>query len=966
MEVSSTATLVDANGDPVAMQDVAIDAHLHELLAEVAVAQTYRNTRPEPIEVVYTFPLPQDAVLLGLEVQLGDLRLCGQVVKKSEAEEGYEAAIEAGDTAVLLEQATPGIYTVNLGNLLPGETAVIRFTYGLMLRWRGKGTEFRIPTTIAPRHGNPEGSGLMPHQQPEHDGLVELTYSLRVAVSGLLARGKIHCLTHATKESWNDQSVLIEFDDGQATLDRDFVLTLLSEAELPAVATYVEDDGGYVGWLGFRVQPDWVVPDQLADPVPVCQPRSVKILIDCSASMVGVGITQAQEAALHIVTNLNEQDAFNLFKFGKDVSALFDSQRPLTDISGYAAEHFIRDLSTANLGGPDLGRAFDYVVEHPSGETSPAAEEIVLITTGAISDTSKVVQKAIAAGRRVLVVGVGSAPAEPFLRELAEATGGACALVTPGDSAKRVIQWQLPEFSAPRVGIQSIIWPQPAISTTPLGSGPVHFAGDTVNHFGWFLDRPEGDIAVQLVDLNSCVEQISIAAWRPWPLSDTGISEHSQDSATTLARMAVWELLKFERDPERGAELAIKYQLVSPWTSYLVMHERDGFDRADGAPVLRRVPHMHVAGGKGLGLAQKRLKIKLEEEQGETEGISPESGVPPWEKEPLKGTAYLDPLAPMKLDVRDEKVKGEAEDISLDSVRQPASAPGKARAVEPVTVVRRAEETPPSRDAGANGATDERHKGPGSRLVKTASGLALSVLVGVLLIRLYPHVTAPPSDRTGQPDRSATGIDTGAIYSESELAERSAELEDEVVTEAAYEAYLRKKYADSGEDPSFRTNAASSEKAESLSWMDRVDWEREYQEIVADLSAAGTDGRALRTFDALMRVKPEFRPESVAIFEVLKKRQATRRDQLQRLPFPVIPAQPADPALPDDEREYEAIVSLWKEGDGEALLRFERLMNKDPGFQPEPVRIFEQLRGLSAERQATPGNGGTGTESLIE
>ena len=58
-----------------------------------------------------------------------------------------------GDAAIRLELLEPGLYAMNLGNLLPGEGATIKFRYGQLLRWNGDAVRFHIPTTIAPRYG---------------------------------------------------------------------------------------------------------------------------------------------------------------------------------------------------------------------------------------------------------------------------------------------------------------------------------------------------------------------------------------------------------------------------------------------------------------------------------------------------------------------------------------------------------------------------------------------------------------------------------------------------------------------------------------------------------------------------------------------------------------------------------------------------------------------------------------------
>ncbi|MBR4736192.1 MAG: VWA domain-containing protein, partial [Rhodocyclaceae bacterium] len=102
------SALIGRAGERIALCDVAVSAVLQDLLAEVTVSQTYRNDEATNIEAVYTFPLPLDAVLLDLTVEIGARHLKGTVVEKRQAEERYEDALQAGDAAVMLEEAEPG------------------------------------------------------------------------------------------------------------------------------------------------------------------------------------------------------------------------------------------------------------------------------------------------------------------------------------------------------------------------------------------------------------------------------------------------------------------------------------------------------------------------------------------------------------------------------------------------------------------------------------------------------------------------------------------------------------------------------------------------------------------------------------------------------------------------------------------------------------------------------------------
>lgn len=188
------SALTGLGGERVALCDVSVTAVLQDLLAEVTVSQTYRNDERMNIEAVYTFPLPLDAVLLELEVEIGARVLKGVVVEKKAAEEKYEDAVEAGDAAVMLEAIEPGLFTMNVGNLLPQETANITFRYAILYRWAGDRLRFFLPTTIAPRFGE---SPHLPHQAPEASLTVENQFSLRVEVRGALRDAQFVCPSHA-------------------------------------------------------------------------------------------------------------------------------------------------------------------------------------------------------------------------------------------------------------------------------------------------------------------------------------------------------------------------------------------------------------------------------------------------------------------------------------------------------------------------------------------------------------------------------------------------------------------------------------------------------------------------------------------------------------------------------------------------------------------------------------------------
>ena len=72
------------------LKRVQASGRLDGVLFELTMRQTYRNTGARPLEVIYTFPLPHGAVLLGFAAELAGKRKQGVIVAKPESERRYE------------------------------------------------------------------------------------------------------------------------------------------------------------------------------------------------------------------------------------------------------------------------------------------------------------------------------------------------------------------------------------------------------------------------------------------------------------------------------------------------------------------------------------------------------------------------------------------------------------------------------------------------------------------------------------------------------------------------------------------------------------------------------------------------------------------------------------------------------------------------------------------------------------
>src|SRR5947199_2683651 len=167
--------VVDAAGKPKAvcpLKHTSARAEISGFLSRVVVTQEFENPFAEKIEAVYAFPLPQNAAVDDMTMIVGDRTVRGKILRREEAEAVYEAAKTRGQTASLLNQERPNVFTQSVANILPGEQIKITISYVETLKYEDGSYEFVFPMVVGPRYvpGSPtfapvsaKGNGFAPN-----------------------------------------------------------------------------------------------------------------------------------------------------------------------------------------------------------------------------------------------------------------------------------------------------------------------------------------------------------------------------------------------------------------------------------------------------------------------------------------------------------------------------------------------------------------------------------------------------------------------------------------------------------------------------------------------------------------------------------------------------------------------------------------------------------------------------------
>jgi len=544
--------------------------------------QTYRNDSAEEIEITYTFPLPSDAVLTQLRVEINGKTLNAKVLPKKTAERDYEAAIESGDTPVMVHAAKHGLYNANIGNILPGEQLVVELHVAQALQQVDGTFRIRIPTVISSNYGDPElDGGLEPHETPVNHVLTEHPFVVEMRITGTLAKGTMNSPSHNINAYSEGPQRIIRLTD-KAFLDRDFILLINPDERARASALVTPHDKRHMGMVSFT--PEFTSNENRA--------LNLKVLVDCSGSMGGERIEQAKAALTELMLHLNADDRLSLTVFGSEAHHLISTLTPCTDQMIRRTLQSIHGID-ADLGGTEMHDALDktYAIE---GMAKPQVGcDVLLITDGDIWNIDAVVASAIASDHRIFAMGVGSAPGESLLTNLASQTGGMCDLLSQREDMTSAVIRLFKRMRQGQAIDVDINWGSKPLwqSKLPKLVAP----GETIHVFCELKKQPTATPTVN---------------WQAGTSSQTETLD-AIASCDAVAPLAASQRIKGTTSVKKRESLALEFQLISDTTNLLLVYERAEDKKASGDPVLKKVRQMLPKGWGGVSYEDVSASISI-------------------------------------------------------------------------------------------------------------------------------------------------------------------------------------------------------------------------------------------------------------------------------------------------------------------------------------------------------------------
>ncbi|KAF7343881.1 hypothetical protein MSAN_01969400 [Mycena sanguinolenta] len=371
-------------------------------------------TRHSPSKPSIPSPIPARAAVSSFTMIKQDgTRIVGSVLEKFEAKQTYDDAVSKGHQASLMEQQTPDVFRVAVGNIPSHEQVQIELVYSTELAEdeESDSVRFHLPVHIGARYGEAPADFV----PPPSSSSPFLTIS--TSVEALAPISNIGSPSHTVRTELGPDPALPNFKDlpsshyaritlsSDTALDKDFVLTFKSAGlDSPRCVAELHPTNDTTA-LALSLVPRFTLPDLAR--------QEFILVVDRSGSMAGERIAAARKALIVLLSALPHKDTlFQIVSFGHRATSLWPAGSRAYNEATLAEAMRHVDGMHADYGGTEIGDA----LRHTFAKRARDRPTSVLVLTdgdawdleGVLGSVSHAVEDAPeGAPLRVSVLGIG-------------------------------------------------------------------------------------------------------------------------------------------------------------------------------------------------------------------------------------------------------------------------------------------------------------------------------------------------------------------------------------------------------------------------------------------------------------------------------------------------------------------------------------------------------------------------------
>ncbi|MCW5944114.1 MAG: VWA domain-containing protein [Fimbriimonadaceae bacterium] len=432
MEEPGQLTVPLAGRPPIVcpLEGTQVVANVEGFGARVTVRQTFHNPTREAIEAIYTFPLPEDAAVDQMRLRVGERVVEGAIRLRDEARALYEAARNAGQTAALLDQERPNVFTQSVANIGPGARVEVEIGYVQVLKYEDARFEFVYPMVVGPRNvsqATDPGKIAPPTLRPgvRSGATIDLTLNVDAGAAIQDARAVLH---DVDVSRGGKSRMVVRLKKKDEIPNRDFVFRYrvatdqVQSAFLPQWD--VERKAGHFALV--LLPPTDPAPAMVAN-------RELWFVMDQSGSQQGFPIEKSKELTLGLVAKMRSDDTFNVMAFNTQATTLWPEPRHATEENVAEAQRFVQGLQ-AN-GGTNILEAVRQVL--PENPSQDGIRIVVMNTDGYVGNETEILAaiRQRVASSRVFTFGIGNSVNRYLVDAMGHYGRGASEVVTLAEKA---------------------------------------------------------------------------------------------------------------------------------------------------------------------------------------------------------------------------------------------------------------------------------------------------------------------------------------------------------------------------------------------------------------------------------------------------------------------------------------------------------------------------------------------------
>ncbi len=547
-------------------------------IAEVTLTQTYTNDGDAPIDATYLFPASTKAAVHGMTMTIGDRTIVAEIQEKEKARATFEKAKSQNKSASLLTQKRPNVFSMEVARILPGDELSLTLRYSEILVPNSSTYEFVIPTAIGPRYeGESKSQKSIANPFLDQGASIPTRFSLSLALTSPLPIKSLACPSHESAKIHFDSKTEAKLLLPSTTPDRDFVLRYQLAGQKIQSGLLSHQGPDENTFLLQIESPIDVSPQDIPE-------RDFIFVVDVSGSMTGFPLNLAKDLFRELTTALRPEDSFNMLLFAGDNQILSPQSLPATPANIKQAIHFLQ--SKRGGGGTKLLNALDQAFDLPHDHDR--SRSLVLISDGFISAEVEVFDliKNKAKGTNIFPLGVGSSVNRHLIEGLSHFAGNDHVIVshsTESDAAKErfIKSISLPVLTNIQVKAEGV-----TLSDLLPARQPDLFAGQPLSLVGKWTGKSG---TITMTGTTGSGKKIS--------QSFTISPEQSEPTLPILwARNKVRELSDFatlsKRDSEKEevTRLGLKYQLLTPYTSFVAVAPETRSNKNNSVAVKQALP----------------------------------------------------------------------------------------------------------------------------------------------------------------------------------------------------------------------------------------------------------------------------------------------------------------------------------------------------------------------------------------